>query len=699
MNKGFYLKMAWGNIRKNRNIYLPYLLAASVMTALFYIQGSLCDMVDISGMKGKRMMSSLLGISTPITGIFSLVILFYVNSFVMKQRKKEFGLYNVLGMEKRHLVRLMSVEILLVAVFSLVFGISGGALFSQLFFLIFYKMIRMEADLTMVIPRGAVIETLTLFGILFCLVLLYDIVAVIRTRPVELLKSESQGEREPKVHGLAALIGVAALTGGYVIAQKVESPMEAMLWFFAAALLVIIGTYGLFMAGSIALLKWMKKRECFYYRPSSFISVSGMLYRMKQNAAGLAGICILSTMVMVTIGASLCIFSGVGEGVREEYPREYFLQMHYSEDLKPETYQDTTSDVKKLVEAQMEENGSRVENMMSYTRCNMVYRKGKDGYEAEMGDLADTNDYENLVYVQYLLREDYEANTGKKTEIPDDVAAFYESEEGLIPGETLLFGDYSIKGKRLEEPVETAVASRYSGIKKRVQVLLPGIEEMEKLTESLGKNFETYYGLEEGEGPGAMYFLGWNWYFDISGKQEPAEEFLEKLRSSWETEKASEWAYISTFQNRTEEEEYLFQEYGTILFIGFFLGMIFLLATVLIIYYKQVTEGYDDRKRFVIMQDIGLSQAEVKKTIRTQVLLVFFLPLGAAGLHMAMAFKVLVKMMALFSAYNIKLFSLAYEEITLRQYSRYLIFTVLGDHKTVSGFSENFLMEKSFWNR
>ena len=658
MNKGFYLKMAWGNIRKNRNIYLPYLLAASVMTALFYIQGSLCDMVDISSMKGKRMMSSLLGISTPITGIFSLVILFYVNSFVMKQRKKEFGLYNVLGMEKRHLVRLMSVEILLVAVFSLVFGISGGALFSQLFFLIFYKMIRMEADLTMVIPRGAVIETLTLFGILFCLVLLYDIVAVIRTRPVELLKSESQGEREPKVHGLAALIGVAALTGGYVIAQKVESPMEAMLWFFAAALLVIIGTYGLFMAGSIALLKWMKKRECFYYRPSSFISVSGMLYRMKQNAAGLAGICILSTMVMVTIGASLCIFSGVGEGVRQEYPREYFLQMHYSEDLKPETYQDTTSDVKKLVEAQMEENGSRVENMLSYTRCNMVYRKGKDGYEAEMGDLADTNDYENLVYVQYLLREDYEANTGKKIEIPDDVAAFYESEEGLIPGETLLFGDYSIKGKRLEEPVETAVASRYSGIKKRVQVLLPGIEEMEKLTESLGKNFETYYGLEEGEGPGAMYFLGWNWYFDISGKQEPAEEFLEKLRSSWETEKASEWAYISTFQNRTEEEEYLFQEYGTILFIGFFLGMIFLLATVLIIYYKQVTEGYDDRKRFVIMQDIGLSQAEVKKTIRTQVLLVFFLPLGAAGLHMAMAFKVLVKMMALFSAYNIKLFSL-----------------------------------------
>ena len=653
-----YVRLAKNNLKNNKSLYVPYMVAGMITVLMFYIMMFINNSAGLEKMRGAFYITTIMSFGVIVVGVFSYIYIFYTNSFISKRRKKEMGIYNILGMEKRHIAKVLAIETVFTAFVSIVGGIVAGILFSKLALMLIYRILGIQVTIEFSVPPSAVKNTVLVFGILYMMTLFYNLMQMKLANPVELLRGSSVGEKEPKTKWLMAILGVVCLGAGYAIAITTEQPMKVISLFFVAVLLVIAGTYMLFTAGSIAVLKLLRKTHGFYYKKKHFIAVSTMMYRMKQNAAGLAGICILSTMVMVTIGASLCIFSGVGEGVRQEYPREYFLQMHYSEDLKPETYQDTTSDVKKLVEAQMEENGSRVENMLSYTRCNMVYRKGKDGYEAEMGDLADTNDYENLVYVQYLLREDYEANTGKKIEIPDDVAAFYESEEGLIPGETLLFGDYSIKGKRLEEPVETAVASRYSGIKKRVQVLLPGIEEMEKLTESLGKNFETYYGLEEGEGPGAMYFLGWNWYFDISGKQEPAEEFLEKLRSSWETEKASEWAYISTFQNRTEEEEYLFQEYGTILFIGFFLGLIFLLATVLIIYYKQVTEGYDDRKRFVIMQDIGLSQAEVKKTIRTQVLLVFFLPLGAAGLHMAMAFKVLVKMMALFSAYNIKLFSL-----------------------------------------
>lgn len=654
MNRSIYTKLAISNLKNNRKSYIPYVLTAILTVMMYYMMANLAANSPMN----QEALQIILSLSVHVIEIFALIFLFYTNSFLIKRRKREIGVYHILGMGKPQLAKMLVIETVVTGAVSILGGIFFGTALAKLMYALLKRMIHYDDKLAFRMSWEIAGNTVLFFTLIFALTLIYNLLQIRLANPIELLHAGSQGEREPKTKWFLTVAGIIFLGIGYYIAITTKEPLKALQLFFVAVICVIIGTYALFTAGSIAFLKLLRKNKNFYYKTKHFISVSGMLYRMKQNAAGLAGICILSTMVMVTIGASLCIFSGVGEGVREEYPREYFLQMHYSEDLKPETYQDTTSDVKKLVEAQMEENGSRVENMLSYTRCNMVYRKGKDGYEAEMGDLADTNDYENLVYVQYLLREDYEANTGKKTEIPDDVAAFYESEEGLIPGETLLFGDYSIKGKRLEEPVETAVASRYSGIKKRVQVLLPGIEEMEKLTESLGKNFETYYGLEEGEGPGAMYFLGWNWYFDISGKQEPAEEFLEKLRSSWETEKASEWAYISTFQNRTEEEEYLFQEYGTILFIGFFLGLIFLLATVLIIYYKQVTEGYDDRKRFVIMQDIGLSQAEVKKTIRTQVLLVFFLPLGAAGLHMAMAFKVLVKMMALFSAYNIKLFSL-----------------------------------------
>lgn len=655
MNRSIYTKLAISNLKNNRKSYIPYVLTAILTVMMYYMMANLAANSPMN----QEALQIILSLSVHVIEIFALIFLFYTNSFLIKRRKREIGVYHILGMGKPQLAKMLVIETVVTGAVSILGGIFFGTALAKLMYALLKRMIHYDDKLAFRMSWEIAGNTVLFFTLIFALTLIYNLLQIRLANPIELLHAGSQGEREPKTKWFLTVAGIIFLGIGYYIAITTKEPLKALQLFFVAVICVIIGTYALFTAGSIAFLKLLRKNKNFYYKTKHFISVSGMLYRMKQNAAGLAGICILSTMVMVTIGASLCIFSGVSEGIREEYPREYFLQMHdYVEDLKPETYQDTTSDVKKLVEAQMEENGSRVENMLSYTRCNMVYRKGKDGYEAEMGDLADTNDYENLVYVQYLLREDYEANTGKKTEIPDDVAAFYESEEGLIPGETLLFGDYSIKGKRLEEPVETAVASWYSGIKKRVQVLLPGIEEMEKLTESLGKNFETYYGLEEGEGPGAMYFLGWNWYFDISGKQEPAEEFLEKLRSSWETEKASEWAYISTFQNRTEEEEYLFQEYGTILFIGFFLGLIFLLATVLIIYYKQVTEGYDDRKRFVIMQDIGLSQAEVKKTIRTQVLLVFFLPLGAAGLHMAMAFKVLVKMMALFSAYNIKLFSL-----------------------------------------
>lgn len=566
------------------------------MEALFYIQSSLADMVSVSSMKGAISMVSLLNASTPVTGLFSLIILFYVNSFIMKQRKKEFGLYNVLGMEKRHLVRLMSVEVLMMALISLVFGIGGGALFSQLFFLIFYKMIRMTPDLTLTIPVGAVMRTLLLFGAAFLLVLFYDVLTVIRTKPVELLKSASQGEREPKTHWFSALIGTLALAGGYILAQSVENPMDALMWFFAAALLVIIGTYGLFMAGSIALLKWLKKKENFYYRPANFISVSGMLYRMKQNAAGLAGICILSTMVMVTVGASVCVFFGVQDGIRMEFPREYTIGLTFTGEKEPEEYGAAVESLNEMVEKRAADYGLTVENVLRYSYSNQVYRKTGDGWQQEWGDYANANGMKQLVYFQFVAQEDYEANTGKNLNLQKGEAAVYQSKAGLVEG-----GELGLSG----DEVGTYLSGRY--------------------------------------------------FFDISGEDEVPEDFFGPIQNLWE---APEGTAISWMTDRAELEEYRFQEYGTILFIGFFLALIFLAATVLIIYYKQVTEGYDDRKRFAIMQDIGLSRAEVKRTIRTQVLLVFFLPLGAAVLHMAMAFKALVKMMGMFSVYNVKLFTL-----------------------------------------
>ena len=651
MNKGFYLKMAWGNIRKNRNIYLPYLLTAALMAALFYIQSSLSDMVRGSGMQGARSMVSILNASAPVTGIFSLIILFYVNSFIMKQRKREFGLYNVLGMEKRHLARLMGTEVLMMALVSLVFGIGGGALFSQLFFLIFYKVIRMKAELAMTIPVGAVMRTLILFGAAFLLVLFYDVISVIRTKPVELLKSASQGEREPKSHWFTAMTGTLALAGGYILAQSVETPMDAMTWFFLAALLVIIGTYGLFMAGSIVLLKWLKKKESFYYQPRNFISVSGMLYRMKQNAAGLAAICILSTMVMVTVGGSLCVFSGVSSGIRMEYPREYTQALAFSGKREPAEYGELLTSLKETVEEQAEKEGLTVENTLSYSCSNLVYRKTADGWQEEWGDYDNAPRRDELACFQFLTKEDYEANTGKKLNIQKGEVAVYESQEELVDG-TLTLSGFSWKVEKIGESMEMAMAPGLSEFKKRVQVIFPDMEDLNDFSVECAERYKEYFGLSEDAG---NFFLTCRYFFDVSGAEKVPENFLKSVGELWE---APEGVYISRMADRAEVEELRIQQYGTILFIGFFLALIFLAATVLIIYYKQVTEGYDDRKRFAIMQDIGLSQAEVKKTIHTQVLLVFFLPLGAAVLHMAMAFKALVKMMGMFSVYNVKLFTL-----------------------------------------
>lgn len=627
MNKGFYLKMAWGNIRKNRNIYLPYLLAASVMTALFYIQGSLCDMVDISGMKGKRMMSSLLGISTPITGIFSLVILFYVNSFVMKQRKKEFGLYNVLGMEKRHLVRLMSVEILLVAVFSLVFGISGGALFSQLFFLIFYKMIRMEADLTMVIPRGAVIETLTLFGILFCLVLLYDIVAVIRTRPVELLKSESQGEREPKVHGLAALIGVAALTGGYVIAQKVESPMEAMLWFFAAALLVIIGTYGLFMAGSIALLKWMKKRERFYYRPSSFISVSGMLYRMKQNAVGLSNICVLSTMVLVTISSTVSLYIGKEDVLRTRYPQEVYITNSVSDDAENQKLHD-------MVEKICRDNQVEITDEKSWHMAELVKIKNGEEYTSAM---IKDNSSSDVVFFDVIRLADYNKLTGERLELGDKEAILFTNGENYGK-DTIRIDEETWMVKK---ELDTAPFGKKSDSNTENVYYMIVSDEKEFMKDYLEK-----YQLEAEDKP-----VKWRESFNLRGSEDQKLKAVKELKAQAE----SEFEHTGV-QGRYLEKETFFGLYGGVFFIGMYLGSLFLMATVLIIYYKQISEGFDDRERYQIMQKVGMSKREVKSSIRSQILTVFFLPLVMAIIHIAVAFPVITKLLAIFYLKNTKLF-------------------------------------------
>ena len=343
----------------------------------------------------------------------------------------------------------------------------------------------------------------------------------------------------------------------------------------------------------------------------------------------------------------------MSSGIRMEYPREYTLALAFSGKREPEEYGELLTSLKETVKKQAEKDGLTVENTLSYSCSNLVYRKTADGWQAAWGDYDNAPRRDELTCFQFLTKEDYEANTGKKLNIQKGEAAVYESQEGLVD-ETLAFSKFSWKVEKIKEPMEMAVAPGLSEFEKRVQVIFPDMEDLNDFSAEYARRYNEYLGLS---GDAENFFLTCHYFFDVSGTEKVPEDFLKSIGELWETE-AQEGIYLSRIADRAEVEEYRIQQYGTILFIGFFLALIFLAATVLIIYYKQVTEGYDDRKRFAIMQDIGLSRAEVKKTIHTQLLLMFFLPLGAAVLHMAMAFKALVKMMGMFSVYNVKLFTL-----------------------------------------
>ena len=317
----FYPRLAASNLRKNHSIYRPYLLAVVLLSAMYYCLASLARIAARSGMSGGGSLGAILGMGTWLMGVLSLLVLFYANSFLIRRRRREFGLYSVLGMEKRHICLVLMWEVLLVAVGGVVLGMAAGALFSQLFLLLLQRLTRLPVQLELWIPLEAVGDTAALFAAAFALVLVYDAAAVLRSRPLELLRSDRQGEREPKARWLLALLGVVTLGGGYVMALMPSTAADALIAFLPAALLVMVGTYCLFTAGSIAVLKLMKRSRNFYYRAKNFLSVSTLLYRMKQNAAGLAAICILSTCVLVTLSTTVSLFLGQQDMLRREFPR------------------------------------------------------------------------------------------------------------------------------------------------------------------------------------------------------------------------------------------------------------------------------------------------------------------------------------------------------------------------------------------
>lgn len=624
MKKGFYFRLAKSGLRQNRQIVLPYLISSICTVALFYIMYSLSVNSGFAeGMRGGRTLASMLNFGSVVTALFGAIFLFYTNSFLMKRRKKELGLYNILGMGKRQLGKLMLRETLLLAGASLVGGLVLGILVSRALFAVLLNLLHIETAFRFEIPPAALAVTAVLFGAIFLLTLLFNLAQVHLARPIELLHGGEAGEREPKTRLPLAILGVLTLGFAYYLALTLRDPLNSLPIFFIAVLLVIVGTFCLFTAGSIAILKLLRKNKKFYYNKRHFAAVSGMLYRMKQNAAGLALICVLSSAVLVTISTTLALNLGAEDSLHTNYPHA----LSYSVD----GVDDPAALGTQALAAAEAETGLTPRTVQSYRAYNsfVVVRNG----EVLNSDTLENPEPGDLFLRLSLLPAEDASFLGDEVPSDGELLLYVSSEEDL-PFDALTFGERTLP---VAQRHSDAAGETLAGTVVDCYGVLPSLDDCRALFSAVS----------------AEDTLTYTTNLDFS---EPDGELLPFSDALQAALRENESGY--SFSSRPAAADEFYSLYGGLFFVGILLGFLFLMVTVLIIYYKQVSEGYDDRRRFQIMRKVGMSRREIKSSIHSQILMVFFLPLLAAFLHLAVAFNVIRQLLLLFSMTNTGLYVL-----------------------------------------
>lgn len=632
MNKNFSLKLAMTNIRNHRKFYLPYFLASVGIIGMFYIITFLASSREITELSDS--LSVIMGMGVGVMAIFSFIFLFYTNSFLMKRRKKEIGLYNILGMEKRHIGKILLIENFFVSLSSMLLGLFCGILFSKLIVLILTWIFDAAPPFGITVSGTAIIWTFVLFGILFVLTTASNLMSIHLAKPVELLSGGNVGEKEPKARGLIALIGFACLGAGYYIAITTENPLDALLLFFVAVVLVIIGTYCLFMSGSIAVLKALRKNRKFYYRPGNFTAVSGMIYRMKQNAVGLANICILSTMVLVMVSGTVSLFFGMQDTINTMAPGDVNVVMF------TDHAEEISDKIRKTAESDAEQSGLKVKQFSDSISLSCIAVEEDGNYVFKKHEDAEFADARGFCIVS---EEDYTEMTGKKLNLSDGEVAVDCRGTGISDHFRLGNLEFTVKddpGKFMES------AQLGNGMIDAYYMVVPDEEVIEAL----------YRQQKEVYGDNASFITHQSAIY-LSGSDREKEICIAKMTDDICGIEGLSYEML-TVQDRKSLEDSYGGMVGGFLFLGVFLGIVFTFAAALIIYYKQISEGYYDKDKFEIMQKVGMSRTEVKKTIRRQVLLVFFIPLIMAGIHVAAAFKMITKLLLVFSMTNVHLFAL-----------------------------------------
>lgn len=619
MSSRIYAKLAVTNIKNNGKTYVPFMLTAVLTVMMYYMMDTLARNDSI----GNRNVTTVLFLTIPVMTLFSLIFLFYTNSFLIRRRKKEIAVYNILGMGKGHIGRMLTVETLIIWAVSLVLGILGGMVFGKLMHLLLLRILQYDVGIRFHISLPSILYTAVLFTFIFFLTWLYNLFQVKLANPVELLRGGNVEEREPRTKWLLALVGGLAMGVGYYLAITTERPIDAIDTFIVAVVLVIIGTYCLFIASSIAVLKALRKKKNFYYKANHFTAVSGMIYRMKQNAAGLANICILSTIVLVLISSTVSLYAGMEDILDQRFPYDYCITTADASDPA------TISSIDRIVEEELSARHVEKEDGMSYRYgATAVLRQSDTAFTN-----SQTVDYtvEDIQEMYFIPLEDYQKVQGDPTELAPDEVILFVTDEGSYGRDTITVNGKELKvvkelkDFRLEDKSVARVVTGW-------YLIMPDVQSI----------------LDMGVVNGALQY---STYFDMGGSREDCLAAVQSI-----ADRVGREVPGAVCENRELSRENFFSLYGSLFFIGLYLGSMFLIATVLIIYYKQISEGYDDRERYQIMQKVGMGKREVRRSIRSQVLLVFFLPLVVAVIHIAVAFNVIDKLLAMLGLVNTPLF-------------------------------------------
>lgn len=637
-----YFKLAKTNLSNNKPFYIPYIISSIITVAMLYMMSFLSDNKGLNKIMGADSLAIIFRLGVGIIVIFSYIFLFYTNSFIIKRRKKEIGVYNILGMEKRHLSKVLFVETIYSAIISLVCGIIVGIAFSKFILMVLYGIIGIHKTVEFFVNIHGIILCVVSFGILFLLTFLYNFMQIKLANPIELLRGTNVGEREPKTKIFMTIVGVVCLAIAYYIAITTENPLNVLTLFFVAVLLVIIGTFALFTAGSIALLKLLRNNKKFYYNKRHFMAVSGMLYRMKQNAAGLASICILSTMVLVVISTTVSMYVGIQDELMARYPNDVCVTVDYNSVI------DKSSEIEKAIFDEID--SAEVKNKKAFSYLSVFVGQKGDNFTTDKEHLSFQNSY--LFYI--LSKDDF---IKRDNSFKDKIGNISKGEAVVVLNKKYDKKDIKIFGKNYKvnksfEHTEDNDLYMISTLNGLGYIILDNDESVQEL----------YDMQEKMLGKGANYYTNKiRFDFKSGNKKQKAAAYkkIDNAVKKYFKENKNDKKEISSYwvESRQENEQDFYLLYGGLFFLGIFLGTMFLMVTVMIIFYKQITEGYDDRERYQILEKVGMSSREVKDTIKSQIRIVFVLPIFAAAVHVTAAFPMVNRILKMLNLNNEKLFA------------------------------------------